>query len=301
MCKKASLFYKKIKIIPSTILLYLLIIRSNVMLGNKIIDSVIEISEKAGSAIMSIYATDFDFKIKDDNSPLTEADEKSNEIICKSIKSLTPEIPILSEENADTSFSERSLWNNYWLVDPLDGTKEFINRNDEFTVNIALIRENRPIFGVIHAPALNKTFWGAENFGSHVINQDGINHQIFTKKFNDDYIRVVSSRSHKSEKDLLFLDEIGDYKDHPVGSSLKLCYLATGEADIYPRFGKTSEWDIAAGDAVLSFAGGIVLGNEKKIIKYNMKESLINNSFIAFGCLNKKSENICSKFYDLVA
>ena len=264
------------------------------------INQIIEISKSAGHSIQEIYEGDFDFSLKNDGSPITEADFVSNRIICNFLEDFSPNIPILSEENSDIPFLERASWESYWLVDPLDGTKEFIKGNGEFTVNIALIKNNQPIFGVVHAPALKQTFWGSRNYGSFAISKTGAHNKNFIKTDSDGPIKVVSSRSHKSEKDLMFLNSIGDFSDQQVGSSLKLCFLASGKADIYPRFGKTSEWDIAAGHAVLTFAGGTILGNDGKKIQYNMKESLLNNSFIAFGNLNKRHEYICSKFYALI-
>ena len=270
-----------------------------ISLDQEYVKKLIKISKRAGDAIMDIYESEFDVNFKSDQSPLTKADILSNKIICQSLEKITPDVPILSEESSDIPYHERSKWNQYWLIDPLDGTKEFIKRNNEFTVNIALIRNNRPVFGVIHAPALDQTFWGSKSFGSFMMNKDGIVNKIYTKTKDADVIRVVSSRSHKSERDLLFLDAIGKFENSAVGSSLKLCYLANGSADIYPRYGRTSEWDIAAGDAILSFAGGIILGADRKIIQYNIRESLINDSFIACGSLNEEIGGVCSKFYEL--
>ena len=254
------------------------------------IDSLIKIAEEAGDSIMKIYETDFDHEKKKDNSPLTVADLASNKIICESLKNLTPKIPILSEENSYIPFEERSLWNEYWLIDPLDGTKEFINKNGEFTVNIALIRNHEPIFGLIYAPALHKIFWGCKDHGSFMKSSKDKAKELFTSKQANKPIRVVSSRSHKSKDLSEFLNNLDDYIEDSLGSSLKLCLVASGEADLYPRFGKTSEWDIAAGHAIIKFAGGLITDMMGKDIKYNLKEDLINPNFFAACTLSLVKE-----------
>ena len=224
------------------------------------LNKLIEISFNAGKAIMDIYKTDFDFEKKIDQSPLTAADLRSHEIILDSLSKLNPKIPIISEESSSINFSERSGWKEYWLIDPLDGTKEFIKKNGEFTTNIALIRNNRPIFGIVHAPALNETYWGSENSGSFAIYGSDAPHKIGVRDFIGESLEIMVSRSHKSNTEIAFFERIGNYTPISMGSSLKLCYLASGKADIYPRFGQTSEWDIAAGDAILNFAGGSICG-----------------------------------------
>ncbi len=250
------------------------------MKKNKI-ESLIEIAIDAGDSIMKIYDTDFNHEKKQDNSPLTIADLRSNEIICNSLKSLTPEIPILSEENSYVPFKERFLWNEYWLIDPLDGTKEFIKKNGEFTVNIALIRNNEPVFGVINAPALGQTFWGCEDHGSFMKSGTNEPQKLSTSSEEGTPIRVVSSRSHKSKKLLEFLNKLDVYSETSLGSSLKLCLIASGQADLYPRFGKTAEWDIAAGHAIIKFAGGHIIDMTGNDMKYNLKKDLINPNFFA--------------------
>ncbi|MDG2228487.1 MAG: 3'(2'),5'-bisphosphate nucleotidase CysQ [Gammaproteobacteria bacterium] len=251
-------------------------------LNQNIIDEVINTSLIAGEAILDIYRTNFDIEIKKDFSPLTQADLASHEIILSSLKKLTPNIPILSEESSEIPYEQRSGWIDYWLVDPLDGTKEFINKNGEFTTNIALISENRPIFGVIYAPAIKEIYWGSHLSGSFMQISGKKPKKISVKSKASNITNVVSSRSHKSDTEEHFLNKIGDHKEHQIGSSLKFCLLASGKADIYPRFGPTSEWDIAAGDAILSYAGGGIVDSEKNNILYNIKEDLLNGSFFAF-------------------
>ena len=250
-------------------------------LTKEIIDSVKEIACHAGDAIMDIYNTNFDVELKNDDSPLTEADRISNEIILKSLKKINPQLPILSEESSDISFKERSGWGTYWLVDPLDGTKEFIKKNGEFTVNIALIENNTPTFGVIRVPTLSKTYWGAEKIGSIREIDQGKVEKIQVSNFNPNNLRVISSRSHKNKVLNSYLKKLGSSKKISIGSSLKFCLLAEGKADFYPRLGPTSEWDTAAGEAILKFSGGFVLSDKGEEMLYNKSESFLNPYFIA--------------------
>ena len=253
----------------------------DIQIKSELIEQLIEISKDAGKAILEVYNSDFGHQIKEDLSPLTKADTLSNNIICERLKVITPDIPILSEENSDIPFSVRSQWSQYWLVDPLDGTKEFINRNDEFTVNIALISDNAPIFGLVYAPAINETFWGCNNMGSYHINSENISRKIKPQYKNNDSLRIVASRSHPSEKLTYFLENLNEeYELIEAGSSLKFCLVAKGDVDIYPRFGLTSEWDTGAGQAVVYNAGGRVLKHEQDELIYNSKESLLNPCFM---------------------
>jgi len=250
-------------------------------LDNKqLIDELITISKEAGKAILKVYNSNFDYQIKEDSSPLTKADKISHKIISKKLKELTPEIPILSEEDSNIPFDIRSKWEKYWLVDPLDGTKEFIKRNGEFTVNIALIEKHNPILGIIHLPVSNETFWGSNIDGSYYSNQNIIKQKISVSSDDSSKIRILASRSHPSKHLDLFLKMIGNYKIINKGSSLKFCLIASGEADLYPRLGPTSEWDIAAGDAIVRFAGGFISDLDNKPLLYNKKESLLNPYFL---------------------
>ena len=263
----------------------------NNILTEEIIESVKEIACVAGDAIMDIYASNFDFKLKDDDSPLTEADRISNRIIIESLKSIAPQLPILTEESSNHTFKERSSWETYWLVDPLDGTKEFIKKNGEFTVNIALIHKNTPIFGMIRVPALSQTYWGAHGFGSmKEVDQKEIE-KIKVSNFNSKKIRVISSRSHKNKILSSYLNKLGYVEEVFIGSSLKFCLLAEGKADFYPRLGPTSEWDTAAGEAILKFSGGFVTSDEGERMIYNSSESLLNPYFLA-----SSNENLIKEF-----
>ena len=250
------------------------------------IEKIIDIAREAGKEIMTVYAQDFTVETKGDNSPLTLADQKSNAVIIKALKELYPDIPIISEETKLTPYEERKNWKMYWLVDPLDGTKEFIKKNGEFTVNIALMSEGRPVLGVVYAPAKNLLWYGMEGSGSFMMNGDGSKTPL--KKGSNwrdlQKVNVVASRSHLSDETLQFVEDLkkeGKEVDFvSSGSSLKFCLVAEGKADVYPRFGPTMEWDTAAGQAVIEIAGGSVLNWEtKKRLEYN-KENLLNPFFI---------------------
>ena len=247
----------------------------------KNINKLITLSLEAGNLIKEIYMTDFDIELKEDQSPLTLADSASNEIITKFLRDFTPKIPILSEEGIDVSYEERLSWNQYWLIDPLDGTKEFIKRNDEFTVNIALINNNLPILGIIHCPISGEVFWGSKEFGSFYRNKNGIERKIRVNKNRNPNLRVASSRSHSSAENKIIENYNPKFELILKGSSLKFCLVALGEADIYVRNGPTSEWDIAAGHAIVKFAGGNVVTFQRKELKYNLKKSLLNPPFVA--------------------
>ena len=249
-------------------------------LNEQLIISAIEIAKEAGEAISQIYNSDFDYQIKKDLSPITAADRLSHKIITERLKILTPKIPILSEENCDIPFKIRAQWADYWLVDPLDGTKEFINNNGEFTVNIALISNNTPILGIIHIPITHETYWGSKNKGSFYLNENDDVVSISVSNNHQNPIRIVASRSHPSDMLNDLLEKIIDYEIIKVGSSIKFCHIASGQADCYPRFGPTSEWDTAAGEAIVSSAGGHVVAASGNSMNYNVKEDYLNPNFI---------------------
>tara|TARA_B100001250_G_scaffold300104_1_gene261767 strand:+ start:693 stop:1502 length:810 start_codon:yes stop_codon:yes gene_type:complete len=252
-----------------------------ISLDQEYIKKLIKISKNAGDAIMDIYESEFDVNFKSDQSPLTKADIVSNKIICQSLKKITPDIPILSEESSDIPYEQRSKWNQYWLIDPLDGTKEFIKKNGEFTVNIALIERNRPIFGVIRVPAKSITYWGGVDIGSYSKKDGESSKKINVSKRRSTGLRVVSSRSHKNNRLDECLSNFDSIQDINIGSSLKFCLLAEGKADLYPRLGPTSEWDTAAGEAILKYSGGYLLTIDGKKMNYNNSEALLNPYFIA--------------------
>ena len=237
---------------------------------------------RAGAAIMRIYGGDFSVQHKADDSPLTQADLESQRIIIEGLERLTPGIPILSEEFAQASWEERRRWDELWVVDPLDGTREFVKRNGEFTVNIALVRGHAPLLGIVAAPALGLSYWGAANLGAYSRHHAGPQVRIQTVAPQPPW-RVVGSRSHASGETAAFLARLGPHVLSGIGSSLKFCLIAEGKADLYPRFGPTSEWDTAAGQAVLEAAGGHVTRLDGRQLRYNCRESLINGDFVAFS------------------
>jgi 3'(2'), 5'-bisphosphate nucleotidase len=238
---------------------------------------------EAGAAIMKIYAGEFNVELKGDNSPLTCADRAAHEVIMAGLQEAYPEIPILSEEGRDIPYSERCQWSRFWLVDPLDGTKEFIKRNGEFTVNIALIEDGRVVAGVVYVPVQGKTYLGIRDKGAWL--RVGDQDPVAIKVRDVDHaagLTVVMSRSHPSPELEAYLQDIKVAEALPVGSSLKLCVVAEGKADLYPRLGPTMEWDTAAGHAVVEAAGGTVAMVEGEPLRYN-KKSLLNPYFVVAG------------------
>ncbi|MDX2298125.1 MAG: 3'(2'),5'-bisphosphate nucleotidase CysQ [Xanthomonadaceae bacterium] len=242
----------------------------------------IDIAQRAGAAIMAVYARDFDVSAKDDASPLTEADMAAHRLIVAGLQQLTPDIPVLSEESAQIDWAVRQRWSRYWLVDPLDGTREFIKRNGEFTVNIALIDGDAPVLGVVYAPALDELAFALRGRGAFVrMGEDDV--ALTTRRPALAPLRVAASRSHRDARTQAALERMGEIECLGLGSSLKFLRIAEGRADVYPRFGPTSEWDTAAAQCVLEAAGGAVLGMDGAPLRYNRKDSLLNPDFIALG------------------
>ena len=260
---------------------------------NHFLQPVCNIAIQAGIIINTYYKLKTEVSFKKDRSPLTEADLASNKFIINSLSEIDKDIPILSEESL-VDWNVRKNWTRYWLVDPLDGTKEFINQNGEFTVNIALIEKNEPIIGVIYAPALSTLYYASKNKGTYKlfcdqkINSLSDSTRIITNhKKSSGHFKVFKSRSHSNEEfENWVKDYVDDYELIEKGSSIKFCKLAEGKADLYPRFGSTSEWDIAAGHIILTEAGGVLESVDHKKILYNNKESVINPHFIASCRLN---------------
>lgn len=242
----------------------------------------------AGKAILEIYSrADFQVETKGDESPLTAADLASHRVIVARLAELTPDIPVLSEESADISWAERQTWDRYWLVDPLDGTKEFIKRNGEFTVNIALINNGAPILGTVYVPVQDVLYTGVSfDDGRASIAEKavaGVRNPIRVKPHQAGETWVmVGSRSHQSDEVQQYLSDYQPHELMPVGSSLKFCMVAEGRAHQYPRLGLTSEWDTGAAQAVLEAAGGAVINYEtQQPLRYNQKDVLLNPYFIA--------------------
>ena len=247
----------------------------------------VNIARDAGSLIMEIYETDFEIETKADNSPLTAADKASHSTIVRELKKLSPDVPILSEESSEISYAERSSWDEYWLIDPLDGTREFINRNGEFTVNIALIKNHKSVLGIVHLPARDQDYFGYQGAASFRRDGEELPRQIHVTARAHSPVRVVGSRSHRGNSLDRYLKNLGEHVMVPMGSSLKICLVAAGEADIYPRLGPTSEWDIAAAHAVVESAGGQVTGLDGQPIRYNTKSDVSNPHFIVFGDVSR--------------
>ena len=245
-----------------------------------LLPAVLEAVAAASTAIMEVYASSHDVEYKSDESPITRADRAAHEILAARLARIAPAIPVLSEEaEASHALAVRGPWQQLWLVDPLDGTKEFISRNGEFTVNVALVRNDRPVLGVVAAPALGLTYYAAEGGGAFR-RRDGAAAEPIRVRPAADPLVVVGSRSHRGSSLDTFLERIGPHELVATGSSLKFCRVAEGEADIYPRLAPTSEWDTAAAQAILEGAGGVVVDLQGMPLLYG-KPEVINPSFIA--------------------
>jgi 3'(2'), 5'-bisphosphate nucleotidase len=236
------------------------------------------LAKEAGRAVLEIYSTEFDVEKKEDRSPLTAADTRSHEIIARALTAQYPDIPVLSEEGKTIDYATRSEWSRFWLVDPLDGTKEFIKRNGEFTINIALIEGDTPVWGIIYVPVVDALYAADIKTGAWEI-RNGKQRSISVMRPEQGAIRVVKSRSHPSAQLEELLKIFPGHEVTTRGSALKFCTVAAGEADFYPRFGPTWEWDTAAGQAIVEAAGGVVVDFSGKPITYN-KVSLINGPFL---------------------
>lgn len=251
---------------------------------NELLATVNQLAQLAGKQIMEIYETDFDVKHKDDKSPLTKADMAAHDTIVTGLQEIVPHWPILSEESASIPYEERTQWPCYWLVDPLDGTREFIKRNGEFTVNIALIENHQPILGVVYVPVTRITYFAAVGQGAFKWLPEHSPESIRTRSCPQSRLTVAGSRSHAGQSLQKFIEGLGvEIELVSIGSSLKSCLVAEGKADIYPRFGPTSEWDTAAAQCVVEQAGGYLTDVQLQPLRYNTKESLINPYFLVFG------------------
>lgn len=254
----------------------------------ELLNACCDIAQQAGDAIMRIYVSNEtpSFVTKPDNTPLTAADQTADAIICKNLAALTPELPILSEESADVSFSERVKWDYYWLVDPLDGTKEFLNKTGDFTVNIALIHRQHSILGVVFNPVSQELYFAAQGHGAYkqLLNTGQKAQPIHVRRIGpNDTLHLVSSRRHNHEAIEQLLRHLPSAQLIQRGSSLKFCLIAEGLADVYPRLGLTSEWDTAAAQCILEAAGGSIFDLHRVPLHYNTRDSLQNPQFLAVG------------------
>ncbi len=243
------------------------------------------LAAQASERILEIYATAFSVTAKEDDSPLTAADLASHQTIVAGLRELTPNIPVLSEESATLPFAERQFWLRYWLVDPLDGTKEFVKRNGEFTVNIALIDNHEPVLGVVRVPVTGLCYFAARGYGAFREEPGQPPQPIAVKPLPaGEPARVVGSKSHGGPGLQKFVAALGPHHLVTIGSSLKFCQVAEGAADVYPRMGLTSEWDTAAAQAIVEVAGGCVVSAETgQPLRYNTRDSLLNPYFIVYG------------------
>lgn len=254
---------------------------------SSLLPQALTLARAAGDAIMAVYSTaDFNVDMKSDNSPLTQADLNAHKILEPGLLALLDGVPVLSEEGELPDWETRKQWNRYWIIDPLDGTKEFIKRNGEFTVNIALIENGEPVLGVVHVPALNISYSGVKGSGAFKY-ENGKQTAIHTRTVTANTIAVVASRSHGADAVDALLTKIsaalGEVTLKNMGSSLKLCLVAEGAADIYPRLALTSEWDTAAAQAVVEAAGGLVWTDKLDVMRYNTKEDILNPFFHVIG------------------
>jgi 3'(2'), 5'-bisphosphate nucleotidase len=243
-----------------------------------------DIARNAGRAILDVYGrAAFAVARKSDDSPLTEADQVAHGIITRELAELDDAIPILSEESLPGEHATRRTWSRYWLVDPLDGTKEFLKRNGEFTVNIALVEGQRAILGAVLAPVLDRLYGGVVGLGAWRSDGGGEPQPIAVRSVAASPLRVVGSRSHPSAELAAYLAGLPAHEITDMGSSLKICLVAEGAADVYPRLGPTSEWDTAAAQAILESAGGRMIDLAGRPLRYNSKDDLLNPHFLAFG------------------
>jgi 3'(2'), 5'-bisphosphate nucleotidase len=245
---------------------------------------VIDLAKHAGEKILEFYHHDhLAIKIKSDNSPVTEADIVAHQTIVAGLQQLTPELPVLSEESAMIPFAQRQQWQCYWLIDPIDGTKEFIDHTDDFAISIALVEAHKPILGIVYAPALKICYFACEGAGAFKQSADQTPQSIHTASWQNASYRIATSRRHGIDKLQKFLQQIKDFSVIQRGSALKCGLVAEGAADVYPRLSPTSEWDIAAGQCIIEQAGGAVINTHGNPLQYNTKESLLNPAFLAVG------------------
>lgn len=248
-----------------------------------LLGGVCSLARKAGQGIMPFYGAEVQVQYKQDASPLTQADLAAHEIIAHGLAQIAPQLPLISEESPPVNFGIRRTWRTYWLVDPLDGTREFIKRNGEFTVNIGLIAEGKPVLGVVYAPALDLMFHAVTGGGAWRQLGSRPAERIYARLLDRTGVTVAGSRSHAGPRLATFLERIGPHLLLSMGSSLKICLVAEGRADVYPRLGLTSEWDTAAAQCVLEEAGGRLVRLDGAPLRYNTKDSLLNPEFFSAG------------------
>ncbi len=251
-------------------------------MDNELVGGVITLARQAAEDILTVYHSDFAVQSKDDRSPLTAADMAAHHRISAGLRQLAPDIPVLSEESDAADIADRRQWQRLWLVDPLDGTREFIKRNGEFTINIALIEQGETVFGLIQQPVTGLLWHAARGAGAFRREGD-TQTRLTTQHYHGQPVRVAASRSHRDPQTQALLAALPECDVVGCGSSLKFCRIAEGEMDLYPRFGPTSEWDTAAGQAILEAAGGVVWDRQGRAFRYNQRAHLLNGDFVALG------------------
>lgn len=249
----------------------------------ELLDPVIQIAYQAGKVIMEVYDAGFSVEEKSDQTPVTEADMAANNVIESGLKKLTPHLPILTEETKPIPYAERKKWPRYWLIDPLDGTREFIKRNGEFTVNIALIDGDEAVLGVVYAPVIGVLYYAAKGQGAFKQDSTNAPKAIYVNNKCPRKTVVACGRSHPTEEIINFLENLGEHEIIRIGSALKSCMVAEGKADLYARLGPTSEWDTAAAQCVVEEAGGAITDTTMQRLRYNTKDDLLNPHFFVVG------------------
>lgn len=248
-----------------------------------LLDAARALAVQAGARILQVYNAGFDVAQKGDLTPVTSADLASHRLIVEGLSQLPVRYPLLSEESEKIPPGVRHAWRTYWLVDPLDGTREFIRHSNEFTVNIALVHDHAPLLGVVYAPALNRCYYAARGLGAYLREGEGEPRRIRARRLGGRRPVVAASHAHRSELLREFLARLGDYRLISMGSALKSCLVAEGRADLYVRLGPTSEWDTAAAQCVVEEAGGQITDTALRPLRYNLRDSLLNPHFFVFG------------------
>lgn len=268
-------------------------------MSNKLIPDIIAIAKEAGKATLKFWQKDIEVNHKQDDSPVTKADLAANHIIIEHLTKLTPHIPILSEEACSIDYTMRKNWKQWWLIDPLDGTKEFIAGSSDFTINIALIKEGHVHFGVVFIPVTATCYVGGKSLGAWRIDDEGTKQTIHCNSVPTNTLQVIASQRHSSPRQQLFLEHLAALTPFTLknaGSSLKFCLIAEGQADCYPRFAPTCQWDTAAAQGVLEGAGGNVFAENGNKLTYEPRKDYINPNFIALG----DSNNLQKPIFELI-
>ncbi len=265
------------------------------MEADELIQSVMDISKRAADVVMDIYAKPFRVRHKPDASPLTDADVASDTLINQALAALTPEHPVLSEESECPSFEQRSKWRRYWLVDPLDGTQNFVSHRRDFTINVALVDQHVPVLGVIYVPGDDSCYYAHAGGGAYRIDHEGKPRRLWVTAKAEQPIRVVTSRSRRNPLTGAFIESLGEVRIERVGSALKSCRVAEGAADVYPGFSRTSEWDTAAAQCIVEEAGGKMIDTDGRPLRYNTRAGLRNPGFLAIGDTGRDWTRLCKR------